>query len=82
MHERAASRDIVRKALEVVPAGSRITVLRISLGADAHDAPEAVSAWIEAAAAGTPADGASVLIVPASPGAVGMRLVSLEAEER
>ena len=82
MHERAASRDIVRRAVEVAPVGTRITVLTVSMGADAHSSSAAVSAWIEAAAVDTPAAGASVVIVPAEPGAVGIRLVSLEVEER
>ena len=81
MHERAASRAVVRRALAAAPNGTRITRLNVSLGADPHVSPEAVIAWIEAAAVGTPAAGAEVVFIAPGPGSSGMRLVSIDVED-
>lgn len=74
------ARDLVRRALEeMVAAGaSRVTSVLVRLGPDGAYQAEALDFSIRAAAVGTPAEGADVVIRPAKN--LGVVLESVEVE--
>ncbi len=66
VHERALMRDVMRKIEEVARAGgaTRVTRVRVRLGALSHFTPEHFREHFEDAARGTVADGAEVDALP------------------
>lgn len=86
MHEKHLTEDLVRR-LAVVAANegsSRVSRIRVRLGALSHFTPEHFREHFEEAAAGTVAEGAEVQAEldtdPTAPGAQGVLLETVELE--
>jgi hydrogenase nickel incorporation protein HypA/HybF len=86
VHEKHLTEDVVRKleALALEEGGSRVTRIRVRLGALSHFTPEHFREHFEEAAAGTRAAGAKVEAEldtdPTAPGAQGVVLETVELE--
>jgi hydrogenase nickel incorporation protein HypA/HybF len=86
MHEKHLTEDLVRKleALAAEEGGSRVTRIRVRLGALSHFTPGHFREHFEEAAAGTVAEGAEVQaeldVDPTAPAAQGVVLETVEFE--
>lgn len=90
MHERHLTQDLIRELerLAAAEGGTRVTRIRVRLGALSHFTPDHFREHFEDAARGTKAEGAEVQAElstdPGEPGAQGVMLetVELELDER
>ena len=88
MHEQALMREVVARVEAVAreEGASRVTLVRVRLGALSHFTPEHFREHFEDAARGTVAEGADVEAElrddPTEPGAQGVVLESVELELR
>jgi Zn finger protein HypA/HybF involved in hydrogenase expression len=80
VHEMGTAKDLVLRALEeMTTAGaSRVTGVSVRLGPDGAYQAEALDFSIRAAAVGTPAEGAKVVIRPAKDRGVVLESVEVE----
>lgn len=69
MHERSLLADLLHKLKEIVAAhpGNRLAEVRVRLGEWTHMTPEHFLEHFQEMAAGTPAEGARVAILPGRP---------------
>jgi len=86
MHEKHLTEDLVRKleAIAAAEGGSRVTRIRVRLGALSHFTPQHFREHFDDAAAGTVAEGADVQAEldtdPTASGAQGVLLETVEFE--